>query len=85
VAGVRWAGHPARLLREETTLYNAVEFERVATDGDTVFIVPAQVVKVQRWETEEGPYDSVIVLTQGDPEIVKGPPSEINRRLRSGQ
>lgn len=71
-------------------MYNAVEFERVPVQdadewvGGTVFIVPSQVVKVEPYAARVQGIDTRITLTEGEPEIVEGPPSEINRRLRSG-
>lgn len=81
-------------------MYNAVEFERAphaeewyAIKGvGPVFIVPSQVVKVERYDpyasntsSDEGQgVDTVITLVTGDREAVKGPPSEVNSRLRRG-
>lgn len=80
-------------------MYNAVEFERndnwresYATVGNGhVFIVPSQVVMVERFNPngtlsgEDGQtIDSVITLVTGAREAVKGPPSEVNSRLRRG-
>lgn len=75
-------------------MYNAVEFARVehqATEADewitgTVFIVPDHVVKVEPYERRSGQgLDTRITLIEGEPELVIGPPSEVNARLRRGQ
>jgi hypothetical protein len=68
-------------------MYNAVEFERGGSDSGIVHIVPAYVVKVEylAGSSEEGQtFLSRITLAAGEPEIVQGPPSEVNSRLRRG-
>lgn len=72
-------------------MYNAVEFKRVRHelneyDDGPVYIVPRHVVKVSQEPTQRGEIvNSRIDSVTGETEIVEGPPSEVNARLRKGQ
>lgn len=88
MAGVRWAGHPARLLREEITLYTDVEFELVpSVNNETgkIYIAPSHVVTVGEFEATSQAVDTLITLDNGLAYTVLGPPSEVRSRLRRGQ
>ena len=69
-----------------------MEFTRIEHQGSepdewvtgSVFIVPTHVVKVEPYKRGGQVIDTRITLLEGEPEIVFGPPSEINRRLRTG-
>jgi hypothetical protein len=74
-------------------MYHSIEFQRVPHQvGDEwrsgkVFIVPDHVVKVEPGEgrKEDGAvFSTRIITTTGVPELVEGPPSEVNGRLRRG-
>lgn len=81
MASVRRSRRATHRLREEITLYNAVMFNR-ADDGSSVYIVPEFVVKVEPLQRQ---FVTRITPITGEPEVVEGAPSEVNKRLRSGQ
>jgi hypothetical protein len=52
------------------------------SDREQVYVVPGHVVKL---ESMDHGFSTRIVSITGSPEVVEGPPSEVNKRLRSGQ
>lgn len=72
-------------------MINLIQLQRVpASETDwrdgNVYIQPDFVVKVESYDTagDQG-IDTKLTLSHGPDEVVKGPPSEIIRRLRGGQ
>lgn len=73
-------------------MFNAVEFVRVPQTNEdeiviqgTVHIVPSKVIKVEPFGPGGQGLDTLITLSEGEPEIVEGPPSEVIRRLRTSE